>query len=199
MRITRSGLFSDLTGSGVDLVVQPSAPIPGADAGTLTIKARDAGVANFGGAIAMACGSGANGGAFSIASGAGGNVGGDFLLTAGDATAAGATAGSFLMSAGFTYGAGGTGGSFLMQAGGGDTTGSIYLATPLGNGMEITDDGASVKVGLWGATPTKQATTAIAGAAFVAGAGTAVNSNSTFGGYTLAQIAAALVAIGVLV
>ena len=85
-----------------------------------------------------------------------------------------------------------------MQAGGGDTTGVIYLNTPLGTGLEITDDGASVKVGLWGAAPAAQATTAITGAAFVVGAGTAVNSSSTFGGYTLAQIAAALIAAGLL-
>jgi len=62
----------------------------------------------------------------------------------------------------------------------------------------IKDGGASVKVGLWGAPPTPQATTAITGAAFVAGAGVPVTSTSTFGGYTLAQIAAALVAAGVL-
>lgn len=53
-------------------------------------------------------------------------------------------------------------------------------------------------IGLYGATPVARATTAIAAAAFVANTGTAVNDASTFGGYTLRQMAQALISLGVL-
>ena len=53
-------------------------------------------------------------------------------------------------------------------------------------------------LGFYGVTPTARATTSIGAAAFVAGSGTAVNSASTFGGYTIAQIVAALQALGLL-
>lgn len=177
-------LAPDITGTALNMTIAPLAPGAGQDGGTLTLSAQSAtDPAQFGGAIAMACGSGINGGAISITSGAGENVGGDFLLTAGDGTAAGATAGSFLMSAGFTYAAGGTGGSFLMQAGGGDTTGSIYLNTPLGSGIEITDDGAAVKVGLYGAAPVAQST------GWGAPTGTATKTTFNTATVTLPQLA----------
>ena len=54
------------------------------------------------------------------------------------------------------------------------------------------------KLGFWNATPIAKPTTGIAGATFVAGAGTAVNDASTFGGYTLKQIAQALINMGLL-
>lgn len=52
------------------------------------------------------------------------------------------------------------------------------------------------KFAAWNKTPDVQPTTAITGVAFVANSGTAVNDASTFGGYTLAQIAAALIREG---
>lgn len=54
------------------------------------------------------------------------------------------------------------------------------------------------KISFWNKTPIVQPTTSITGAAFVAGTGTAVNDASTFGGYTLKQIAAALINVGLL-
>lgn len=56
----------------------------------------------------------------------------------------------------------------------------------------------SQKIALWAKTPDVQPTNAITGAAVVTNSGTAVNEATTFGGYTLAQIAAALIRIGAL-
>lgn len=56
----------------------------------------------------------------------------------------------------------------------------------------------SQKIAFYGKTPIVQPTTAVAAAAFVVGAGTAVNDASTFGGYTIKQIVQALQNIGVL-
>lgn len=50
----------------------------------------------------------------------------------------------------------------------------------------------SQKLGFWNATPIVQPTTSITGLTFVANSGTAVNDASTFGGYTLKQLAAIL-------
>lgn len=54
------------------------------------------------------------------------------------------------------------------------------------------------KQGWWNATPVVQPTTAIVGAAITANAGTAVNDASTFAGYTIGQVVAALRLIGIL-
>ncbi len=59
---------------------------------------------------------------------------------------------------------------------------------------------AGTLVGLHGAAPVAQTTPAVAAAAFVAGAGAAdvVGATSTFGGYTVGQIVAALQQHGIL-
>jgi hypothetical protein len=54
------------------------------------------------------------------------------------------------------------------------------------------------KIAFWNKTPIVQPTTAITGAARVGGAGTTVTTTDTYGGYTIAQIAAALVNTGIL-
>jgi hypothetical protein len=56
----------------------------------------------------------------------------------------------------------------------------------------------SQKLGLWNATPVVQPTTSGTSATLVANSGTAINSASTFDGYTLAQIVKALRTIGIL-
>lgn len=57
----------------------------------------------------------------------------------------------------------------------------------------------SQKLAFWNATPVVQPTTGVAEAAFVENAGgTAVNVDSTFGGYTLQQVVQALQTIGLL-
>lgn len=57
---------------------------------------------------------------------------------------------------------------------------------------------SSSLVGLWGATPIAQPTTAVAAATRVGGGGTALTDTDTFDGYTLAQIVKALRNIGAL-
>lgn len=64
--------------------------------------------------------------------------------------------------------------------------------------IEVSDDGVNAQIGIFGAPPTLQPNAAIAPAAFVAGAGAAVNDASTFDGYTLGQVVAALRALGIL-
>lgn len=55
------------------------------------------------------------------------------------------------------------------------------------------------KIGFWNKTPIAQPTTAIAGATFVSGGGgTNMKTDDTFGGYTIQQIAQALINIGIL-
>jgi hypothetical protein len=55
------------------------------------------------------------------------------------------------------------------------------------------------KIGFWNAAPVVQPTTGIAEAAFVENAGgTAINVDSTFGGYTLQQVVKALQTVGIL-
>lgn len=57
---------------------------------------------------------------------------------------------------------------------------------------------SSALVGLWGATPIVQPTTAVAAATRVGGGGTTLTDTDTFDGYTLAQIVKALRNIGAL-
>jgi hypothetical protein len=66
-------------------------------------------------------------------------------------------------------------------------------------GMVIEASGSAAKIGLYSATPVIRATTSVAEATFVENAGgTAVNVDSTFGGYTLQQVVQALQDIGIL-
>lgn len=71
------------------------------------------------------------------------------------------------------------------------------LATDTTTGMKIgTTTGQ--KIAFWNKTPIVQPTTAYTAATFVVGAGTAVNDASTFDGYTLKQVVAALRGEGLL-
>ena len=54
------------------------------------------------------------------------------------------------------------------------------------------------KLAFWNKTPIIQPTTAITGATLVGGGGTTITDTDTFGGYTLQQIAAALINTGIL-
>ena len=72
---------------------------------------------------------------------------------------------------------------------------NIALGTSTGTKIGAT---TSQKLAFWNKTPIVQPTTAITGATFVANTGTAVNDASTFGGYTLAKVVAALVNTGIL-
>jgi len=66
-----------------------------------------------------------------------------------------------------------------------------------GNGLTI-GAGSTALLGFHGATPVDQATTAITASAFVANTSTIVDDTATFGGYTMGQIAAALIEKGIL-
>jgi hypothetical protein len=57
---------------------------------------------------------------------------------------------------------------------------------------------ASQKLAFWDKTPVVQPTTSISEAAFVADSGGSIHPSSTFGGYTIAQIAQALIDVGIL-
>jgi hypothetical protein len=65
------------------------------------------------------------------------------------------------------------------------------------NGTKI-GTATTQKIGFYNATPIERPGTGVAEAAFVAGTGTAVNDNSTFGGYTLQQVVQALQNLGLL-
>lgn len=65
-------------------------------------------------------------------------------------------------------------------------------------GLEIEASGTAAKIGLYGATPVVRATNAGAAAAFVTNTSLIANDTGTFGGYTIGQIAQALINIGVL-
>ncbi len=78
------------------------------------------------------------------------------------------------------------------------TFADVYnMAFNTGTGTKI-GTATGQKLAFWNKAPIAQPTTGITGATFTANTGTAVNDASTFGGYTLKQIAAALVNVGIL-
>lgn len=192
-------LAANITGSSKDMTIQPLAPSALINGGTMALKGQNATGTNknggqvvcqagdgtgtgVGGQCSFYSGGGRAGGAINFIGGAGTVTGGAVNLAAGD----GAT----------------TGGSVNIAPGlGGTTPGSIYLNSSGGttSGVQVTDDNAgNTLVSLFGAAPVAQPTTAIASAAFVANAGTAMNSASTAGGYTFGQVVQALKDTGVL-
>jgi hypothetical protein len=75
---------------------------------------------------------------------------------------------------------------------------NIVVGTGTGTKIGTVAGAAGQKLSFWNKTPIVQPTTAITGATFVVNSGTAVNTGSTFGGYTLDKVVAALVNIGIL-
>jgi hypothetical protein len=65
------------------------------------------------------------------------------------------------------------------------------------NGTKI-GTATTQRIGFYNATPIARPDTGVAASAFVAGTGTAVNDNSTFGGYTIKQVVQALQNLGLL-
>jgi len=65
------------------------------------------------------------------------------------------------------------------------------------NGTKI-GTATTQKIGFYNATPIVRPDTGVAASAFVAGTGTAVNDNSTFGGYTIKQVVQALQNLGLI-
>jgi hypothetical protein len=74
--------------------------------------------------------------------------------------------------------------------------GNVVLGTTTGTKIGTA---TSQKIGFYNATPVVQPTTGVAEAAFVENSGgTAVNVDSTFGGYTIQQVVQALQTLGLL-
>jgi len=101
-----------------------------------------------------------------------------------------------------------TGGDFNLKSGNGYTVGNnaagninISSGVPNGSGAEgavNVQSRSTGKLGFYNVAAITRPTTAVAAAAFVANAGTAVNDASTFGGYTIKQIVQALQNLGLL-
>jgi len=72
----------------------------------------------------------------------------------------------------------------------------IQLANAAGN--KVFEVNAAQEIGLFGVTPILQPTTGIAGATTVVGIGLPITEDTTFGGYTVAQISQALINLGIL-
>jgi len=76
--------------------------------------------------------------------------------------------------------------------------------TYLGDAFQARGDGSTVvgisgrALGFYGSIPIVKPTTSIAGATLVVNTGTAINSASTFDGYTIAQVVNSLKQLGLL-
>jgi hypothetical protein len=174
----------------------------------------DGGAINInGGASGTITGVGANGGNITLTAGQStgtttSNYAGSITL-AGGTSNTGALGGDIVISSGRGTALTGTGGQIYIYPGsgniaGGGTDGTVHLQSWVSNVanadvITIKDNGTVSQLSFFNKTPIAQPTTAItATAAFVVNSGTAVNTGSTFGGYTLAQIVTALQSIGLL-
>jgi hypothetical protein len=74
---------------------------------------------------------------------------------------------------------------------------AVDIATGTSSGTKI-GTATTQKIGFWDKTPVVQPTTGISGATFVADSGGSIHPSSTFDGYTIAQVVAALRQLGIL-
>ena len=74
---------------------------------------------------------------------------------------------------------------------------AVDIATGTTTGTKI-GTSTTQKLGFWDKTPVVQPTTGISGATFVADSGGSIHPTSTFDGYTIAQVVAALRQLGIL-
>jgi hypothetical protein len=74
---------------------------------------------------------------------------------------------------------------------------AVDIATGTTTGTKI-GTATTQKLGFWDKTPVVQPTTGISGATFVADSGGSIHPSSTFDGYTIAQVVAALRQLGIL-
>ena len=111
--------------------------------------------------------------------------------TAADIYAANATTKMVILGSG-NVGIGTTSPSSLLHlADAGDITVGTTTGTKIGTAT-------TQKLGFWDKTPVVQPTTGISGATFVADSGGSIHPTSTFDGYTIAQVVAALRQLGIL-
>jgi hypothetical protein len=178
--------------SGTYLSFASAAGTGTGDGGSVTIAAGYAPGAGAGGAINITAG-GSNtgsGGNISLTAGDGDGTTGGISLAAGNASASSSVSGGIVeITSGTAFGSGSNG--YIVISIGSQTAITISPADATTN--------AAVKIGLFGVTAVVRPTTANTTAGtFVVGSGTAVNQASTFSGYTIGQIAAALVKLGIL-
>ncbi len=195
----------NVVSSGLDMTITAKTPSTTQDGGTVSIIAQAAvGTNKNGGQITIAAGNGGTGagtagGAVQFNAGDGVATGGQVAFIAGASTGTGSNGGNFILNAGASFGAGGFGGDAILAGGSGSTPGSAKMVTPSNvDGVVVTETSGTTLLGLYGVTPTAQHTTASASATFVANAGTAVNTLSTFDGYTIAKVVKALRDVGIL-
>jgi hypothetical protein len=74
---------------------------------------------------------------------------------------------------------------------------AVDIETGTSTGTKI-GTATTQKLGFWDKTPVVQPTTGISGATFVADSGGSIHPTSTFDGYTIAQVVAALRQLGIL-
>lgn len=222
---TNTLTLGNVTGTALGMTIQTKAPTVLENPGALTLAARAATKANTsGGTVVLTAGDGTGtargggleinsgscsgsgaGGDFVLTAGNGGSGGGNFSLTAGVANDAGGVGGAFVLQGGPAYGAGGIGGDFTFLPGfGAGRSGFIGIQPPSGATFcfQGSDDGANTTIRFFavgdGSDLVPQQTTAIASASRTAVGGAAVNTNDTFGGYTIGQVVTALKAYGLL-
>jgi len=179
----------------------------GGDSGTV---ASAGGAVNItGGAGGVIAGAGAAGGRVRLTGGACNDTTAAVLAGAaqliGGSSTTGASGGPIQITGGSASALAGVGGDVTIYPGsgniaGGGTDGVLHLQSSLTTDViTIKDTGTVNQLGFFAATPIAKPTTGItATAAFVVNSGTAVNTGSTFGGYTLAQIVTALQSLGLL-
>lgn len=134
-------------------------------------------------------GSGAyKGGLFDSFAGSGNGGGGLYSIQGGAATQGASIGGAVRIRGGASVTAsGGTNGYVTIQA----VAGSVDT-------VRVQDDGTSAQLGFFNVTPVLRPATSITGTAPVINSGTALNTGTTFEGYTLAQVVTALKALGLL-
>jgi hypothetical protein len=198
-----AGGAGSTTGAGGAVTINGGANASSGAAGSITLTA---GTSSSGaaGAITIRAGdraTGGNGGAILVRGGDStqlANNGGAVVVQGGTGTLDG---GNVTVAGGFSS-VGGVGGKVTLQGGlAADFTGqSVIIKTGLfaTATIEVNDDAVNKQIGFYGTAPIAKPTTAVAAAAFVANAGTAVNDASTFGGYTLGKLVTALKSLGLL-
>jgi len=183
--------------SGTYLSVSSATGTGSGDGGDITIAAGSAPGAGLGGTINISAGASntGNGGNISLTAGDGDGDAGGIYLVAGNASASSSVSGGIVeITSGTAFGSGSNG--YIQISIGSQPAINIFPADATTN--------AAVKIGLFGVTAVVRPTTANTTAGtFVVNSGTAINTGSTFAGgggntYTLGQVVAALVKLGIL-
>jgi len=157
-----------------------------------------------GGAIDFLSGSGTTGVGGNVNFGAGSSDTGAYaggISFYGGASTGTAIAGDVYLQGGEAQGTGAAGNVFIvsgLDSGGLSSNGFVSIRTDASTVNMVQAGPTTDTLAFFGAAPIVQPTTAGAAAAFVAGAGTAVNDASTFDGYTLRQVVRALRNLGLL-